>query len=285
MSWGQVTLTEGGESILAKILNGSKLTFTRVALGDTTIAEELLPKQTDVSSPISAPALIAGKEEVESGNGAAIIIQIRNDGVSETTRMRQIGLFAKSEHDESDVLFGILQDDIGEEIPSNADFPQFEISLAVAIVISRTNNIEVVVSPLVYAKQSDLEALKKSCEESFAEIAQAGADGIATHNTDPNAHAELFAKAAAPAPTAFSVSADAWTELAETVAGCGYSAEIAAEGVTAADFPDIYFDENSLEAAAGIVAGTAAGIVVLYAKTAPATALSGAYFIRKGSAV
>lgn len=110
-------------------------------------------------------------------------------------------------------------------------------------------------------------------------------EAVSAHNTDENAHAELFAKAAAPAPTAFSVSADAWTELAETVAGCGYSAEIAAEGVTAADYPDIYFDENSLEAAAGIVVGTAAGKVVLYAKTAPATALSGAYFIRKGSAV
>lgn len=86
-------------------------------------------------------------------------------------------------------------------------------------------------------------------------------------------------------PVAFSIEAAAWAALTVAVAGCGYSAEIAAEGVTAADYPDIYFDENSLEAAAGIVAGTAAGKVVLYAKTAPETALSGAYFIRKGSAV
>lgn len=128
----------------------------------------------------------------------------------------------------------------------------------------------------------------------FPEIPASGGSGVTSaqlgeaitqHNSDENAHAELFAKAAAPAPTAFSVLANAWTELAETVAGCGYSAEIAAEGVTAADYPDVYFDENSLEAAAGIVAGTAEGKVVLYAKTAPATALSGAYFIRKGSAV
>ena len=284
MSWNEVTLTESGERLLASMLNGSKLTFTRAVLGSTTVEEEMMPMLTDISSPISAPALISGKKELESGNGTAILIQIRNEGVSETTRMRQIGVFAKSEHND-EVMFGVLQDDIGEEIPAYVDFPQFEISLAVAIAISRTNNIEVIVSPLVFAKQKDLEALKKSCEESFAEIAQAGADGIATHNTDPNAHAELFAKAAAPAPTAFSVLVDAWTELAETVAGCGYSAEIAAEGVTAADYPDFYFDENSIEAAAGIVAGTAAGKVVLYAKTAPATALSGAYFIRKGVAV
>ncbi len=257
MSWNEVTLTESGERLLASMLNGSKLTFTRAVLGSTTVEEEMMPMLTDISSPISAPALISGKKELESGNGTAILIQIRNEGVSETTRMRQIGVFAKSEHND-EVMFGVLQDDIGEEIPAYADFPQFEISLAVALAISRTNNIEVIVSPLVYAKQSDLEALRESVE-------------IISKNTST--------------PTTFSVSADAWTELAETVAGCGYLAEIAAEGVTAADYPDVYFDENSLEAAAGIVVGTAAGKVVLYAKTAPETALSGAYFIRKGSAV
>lgn len=190
MSWNEVTLTESGERLLASMLNGSKLTFTRAVLGSSTVEEEMMPMLTDISSPISAPALISGKKELESGNGTAILIQIRNEGVSETTRMRQIGVFAKSEHND-EVMFGVLQDDIGEEIPAYADFPQFEISLDVALAISRTNNIEVIVSPLVYAKQSDLEALKKSCEESFAEIAQAGADGIATHNTDPNAHAAV----------------------------------------------------------------------------------------------
>ena len=190
MSWNEVTLTESGERLLASMLNGSKLTFTRAVLGSSTVKEEMMPMLTDISSPISAPALISGKKELESGNGTAILIQIRNEGVSETTRMRQIGVFAKSEHND-EVMFGVLQDDIGEEIPAYADFPQFEISIAVALAISRTNNIEVIVSPLVYAKQSDLEALKKSCEESFAEIAQAGADGIATHNTDPNAHAAV----------------------------------------------------------------------------------------------
>lgn len=190
MSWNEVTLTESGERLLASMLNGSKLTFTRAVLGSSTVEEEMMPMLTDISSPISAPALISGKKELESGNGTAILIQIRNEGVSETTRMRQIGVFAKSEHND-EVMFGVLQDDIGEEIPAYADFPQFEISIAVALAISRTNNIEVIVSPLVYAKQSDLEALKKSCEESFAEIAQAGADGIATHNTDPNAHAAV----------------------------------------------------------------------------------------------
>ena len=164
MSWNKVVLTKVGESLLAKMLNGSKLTFTHAVLGDKTVDEDVLPELTDVFSPISAPALIAGKRETKSGNGTELIIQIRNDGVTETARMRQVGLFAKSEHDD-EVLLAVLQDEIGEEIPTYADFSQFEISLAVTIAIARTNNIAVVVSPSVYATQGDLAELRTECEK------------------------------------------------------------------------------------------------------------------------
>lgn len=91
--------------------------------------------------------------------------------------------------------------------------------------------------------------------------------------------------AAATTPTTFSLEASAFSELAEQFAGCGYSAEIAAEGVTAADFPDVYFDGASIEnaTAAGILAATADGKIVIYAKKIPEGALSGSYFIRKGA--
>lgn len=162
MSWNNAVLTKLGENLLSGMLNGAKLTFTRVVLGDKTVKDELLPTQTSVFSPIPAPALIAGKREAPSKNGTEIIIQIRNDGVAETTRMRQIGLFAQTEHDD-EVMLAILQDETGEEIPAYADFSQFEISLALTIGISRTNNISVIVSPSVYATAAQLEAVKSEC--------------------------------------------------------------------------------------------------------------------------
>lgn len=85
-------------------------------------------------------------------------------------------------------------------------------------------------------------------------------------------------------PTAFSVSTSSWTTLTTSVAGRGYSADITANGVTTADFPDVYFDDASIEAAsiAGVIAGSTSGKVVLYAKNKPSATLSGTYFIRKG---
>ena len=108
---------------------------------------------------------------------------------------------------------------------------------------------------------------------------------IAKHNTAENAHASLFAKIV-PSPTAFTVETSAWAALTVAVAGRGYSAEIVAESVTAADYPDIYFDENSLDGAAnaGVIVGTADGKIVLYANEIPVATLSGAYFVRKGAA-
>lgn len=166
MSWENVTITKGGEQLLSKMMNGSKLLFTRVVIGDKTVNNELLSAQTSVFSPISAPALIAGRSETPQENGTQIKIQIRNDGVSTTTRMLQIGLYAKSEHDD-EVLFGILQDDIGEEIPAYEEFPQFLIELYTTIAISRTNNIQVVVNPSVYVTFADLQEFKSEIDPSL----------------------------------------------------------------------------------------------------------------------
>lgn len=128
------------------------------------------------------------------------------------------------------------------------------------------------------------------------------AAAISNHNTDSTAHAGLFAAEShthtkseitdfpeipeLPAPTSFSVEAAAWVTLSAPFSGCGFSTEITAESVTAADFPDVYFDSASFETAAnsGIIAEATDGKIVLYAKTVPEAALSGSYFIRKGAA-
>lgn len=168
MSWNEVVLTKVGEELIAGMLGGAKLTITRAEIGDTAVDEEILPEQTAVFSPISAPALIRGQGIVESGNGTRIDIQIRNDGVTETSRMKQIGIFAKTESHE-EIMLGILQDDVGEEIPAYNDFPEWLISLSVIIGISRTNNIVVNVNPHVFVTLEDFNVLKEQLSALLAE--------------------------------------------------------------------------------------------------------------------
>lgn len=51
-----------------------------------------------------------------------------------------------------------MQDEIGEEIPAFADFPQFLLEMFFTVGISRTNNINVHVSPSVYITLETLNA-------------------------------------------------------------------------------------------------------------------------------
>ena len=263
--FSELVITKSGQDLLAKILvDGGKLEFSRVCVSDSEISEDGLEQLSELPEIRQASAAL----DVTKTSGSAVKVEasFSNREITSGFFMRALGLFAKD--GENEVLYAAAV-----ELSGHCYMPPYNgVTVSGALVqlvttVGNADNISFDVDPAGTATITRLN------------------EEISKHNEDENAHAELFAKAAAPAPTAFSVSANAWTELAETVAGCGYSAEIAAEGVTAADYPDVYFDENSIEAAAGIVAGTAAGKVVLYAKTAPETALSGAYFIRKGSAV
>lgn len=100
------------------------------------------------------------------------------------------------------------------------------------------------------------------------------------------AQATASSAASASTPVAFSVAASAWTTLSTAFVGCKYKATITASSVAASDFPDVFFDSASIEAAssAGIIACAEAGVVALYAKSKPETALAGSYFIKKGAA-
>lgn len=129
--------------------------------------------------------------------------------------------------------------------------------------------------------------LKSTLAENDAAITAAATAATEAQTAAQTAQSAVQSVSSASTPTAFSVDVASWTALASPIVGRGYSAEIAAEGVTAGDYPDIYFDIASIEAAsaASILADTADGTIVLYAKSIPKTSLSGTYFIKKGDAV
>lgn len=127
--------------------------------------------------------------------------------------------------------------------------------------------------------------------QSTANTAKSTADSAKTAAAEAKSAAETAqatasSAASASTPVAFSVAASAWTTLSTAFAGCKYKATITASSVTASDFPDVFFDSASIEAAssAGIIASAEAGVVALYAKSKPETALTGSYFIKKGAA-
>ena len=278
--FSELIITKSGQDLLAKILvYGGKLEFSRVCVSESAISEDNL-EQLSILPEIKQESAVLDITKT-SASAVKVEASFSNRELTAGYFMRAIGLYAKD--GENEVLYAAAV-----ELSGHCYMPPYNgvtVSGALIQLVTTVGNAEHISFDVDPAGTATITRL---------------AEEITKHNTDENAHAGLFAATAhthtkseitdfpeIPAPTAFSVENSAWTALSEAVAGRGYSAEIAAVGVTAADYPDIYFNENSLDGAAnaGVIAGTADGKIVLYANEIPATALSGAYFIRKGSTV
>ncbi len=157
--WQDSLITNDGLDMLVQLLNGGTLTITRAALGGGTVDTAALIRQTSLTAPIPVEAKIAQKNVI-SGAGVDVKIRVTNSGVTTTRTMRQVGVFAKLESGE-EKLFAIMQDTVGDEIPTAAEYPEFLLEFTSAIAVSNTDNIVVQISNNVFVTYEDLEdALK-----------------------------------------------------------------------------------------------------------------------------
>ena len=163
--WQDAVITNKGLELLGSVITGGTLTITSASLGGATVDTVALINQTALKNPITAPAAISQKVLV-AGEGVDIKVQIRNSGVTSTQVMKQVGLFAKVSNG-AEILFAIMQDTTGEEIPSSTDYPDFMLEFTCAVAISNTGNVEVQVSGSAVITRADLEEeLKKYAKKS-----------------------------------------------------------------------------------------------------------------------
>lgn len=198
--WQDGVITNAGISLLGEVIAGGEINITRAALGGGTVDEAALMAQTALSFPLSVSPVIAAKKLVE-GKGIEIRIQIRNDGLAEDKVMKQVGLFAKLNSGD-EVLFAIMQDDTGEEIPSEASYPDFMLEYTAALAVSNNGNITVSVSGSAVITQEALDdALKSKADKTYVDEALKGkSDTDHTHDdlyyTESETDALLNGKAA-----------------------------------------------------------------------------------------
>lgn len=142
--WQTGVITNAGISLLGEVIAGGEITITRAALGGGIVDSSALMAQTALTLPLSVSPVIASKKLVEE-KGIDIRLQIRNNALTEDKVMKQVGLFARLNSGD-EVLFAIMQDDTGEEIPSETSYPDFMLEFTAAIAMSNTDNITVSVS-------------------------------------------------------------------------------------------------------------------------------------------
>lgn len=180
--WQTGVITNAGISLLGEVIAGGEITITRAALGSGTVDSAALMAQTALTLLLPITPVIASKKLVEE-KGIDIRIQIRNNALTEDKVMKQVGLYAKLNSGD-EVLFAIMQDDTGEEIPSETSYPDFMLEFTAALAVSNTGSITVSVSGSAVITQETLDdALKSKADKTYVEEALKGkSDTAHTHD-------------------------------------------------------------------------------------------------------
>lgn len=236
--WTSGVITNAGISMLGEVMSGGELIISRAALGGGTVEVAALMAQAELTQPLTVPVVIAQKKLIE-GKGLDIRIQIRNTGVSAAQVMKQVGIFAKIGADGEEKLFAIMQDDVGDEIPSAVSYPDFMLEFTSAVAVSNTGNITVSVSGSAVVTREDLEAALDETTGEITRLLEGKADksyvdsGLAGKADKSHVDSELAGKAE---------KSDVPTKVSDLVNDSGFITSpdggnaATLEGKTASDF-------------------------------------------------
>ena len=285
--WSQFYITDAGLRLRQQtIATGAELTFCFARIGQGVPSNrENIPLMTDIVLYAEEVPVI---RTVADGSSHYVGVRVDNKDFEQSILMTEIGLYAKIGDDEP-VLYGYAYATQGYDSIPAGNVSHFVWTIGIDTIISRSQNITFAYDgSKVYASEEEIDELIKAFDEfkneirndiisgKFLEIAN---EELARHNSDENAHSNLLAK-----PVSFSIEIDGWTQLDESFIGCKYCAEVTDENTSSTDFPDVYFDTNSIESAAesAIMVVSDVAKIIFYAESIPSVTLSGTYFVRKG---
>ena len=145
-TWSNVTVTNKGYALQAKLLSTDKLVITRVVSGSDRVVAGQLVNQTEISN-IKQNLVVESLHYDDKGN-AIIKVSTTNDGLSSTYDCNQVGIYA-ADPDEGEILYMIAQEAVnGERIPSIAEQPYgFYTAWLFALTYSNAQNVSVTIDP------------------------------------------------------------------------------------------------------------------------------------------
>lgn len=175
MTWAERTITDAGLILLQEALDGKAFTVVFAAAGTGYKEPMQLASQTAIEEQISGlDCKIVENNYLSSGPGREIVVQITNSGITEATRIKQVGIYAKT--DGTPVLFAVVQDSDGCIVPAEGYIGGYKLRLKFGVPISATEKITVITTPEGTASKDELE------------------NSIRAHNADPNAHADIISR-------------------------------------------------------------------------------------------
>lgn len=148
MAWTGV-VTNSGEGLLQALLGGASLTLTGVKTGSGTTND--MYAATALANEVASGTMSSHSEE----DGVRIRMKIRPSAT--TYKMREIGVFGRVGSD-APVLFALMQDATGIDIPDEESFPDFVYNMSTFLAMSNTDNFSVTVDPGASVSEAEFQA-------------------------------------------------------------------------------------------------------------------------------
>ena len=115
--WKSAVITDLGKELMAKVLSGSEIEFTKIKTSDHKYSNDI-----DLSKVISIPSIkqekLIDNIEVINKNTVSIYSNFSNKDLTEGYEVRVVGLYAKDPESDSEILYSLTTTDRPDYLPS-----------------------------------------------------------------------------------------------------------------------------------------------------------------------
>ena len=242
VTWAYKAITDKGLALLAKLIEGTTLTITRAVTGTGYVNPSSLAAQTAVTG-VKQTMTFRGYSYPENGK-CKLPCRVDNTGLTTGYTAKQVGIYA-SDPDDGEILFLILQDEDGTDIPTESESPGYTAEWNVIFGFGQADSVVLTVDPSGTVTVHEMEV--------FVDEALANAKSEILKETTPISHASTDTKYGAASATQYGhAKASAITPKAPGTAAVGsetsafsrgdhvHPMQVASHGITTAGTGEAY---------------------------------------------
>lgn len=172
MAWNNAVVTNAGIALYSEALSEQGVIITKALGGSDNCKVGTLTQQINVTSPALKLSIIS---IVSTDSSKEVTVRIVNTELENPLLLKQIGLYAKNAAEGEEILFALIQDDIGVLIPSHSDNPLFNLEFGFILPFSNTSDVRAEVNFSVFATLEDVD---KTFKANITPITYADIDSI-----------------------------------------------------------------------------------------------------------
>lgn len=140
-------ITDAGVALQNQLIAGETLQITGVKAGSGFVPVTDLRAQTEVQDVKQALSIVNKQVNEQS---TVLMVELTTVGLSSGYDLQQLGVYAKAQGDDGEILFAILQEEDPMPIPSETEKPRYAVTFYLEFILTNDNTIEININPAAY---------------------------------------------------------------------------------------------------------------------------------------